>query len=332
MKAKRSFCPLSLYERERIGVYRAQGYSGREIAKQLGRHHTTISRELRRNNQPHPHMKGYVPSLAEQQARTRKAQAGQRLRLKHPAIQQYVKDRMQYPGWSPEIIAAQIPKAFPGYSISYEAIYQFVYEQWKEGIAFLARRHPTRYPKSYARRRNRSPIPNKLSIQVRPEAANQRKEGGHWESDTVVSSHSLVAIQVLHERLSRVVRFTRIERKTAAHTEQAICHRLGSLPPDLLKSITYDNGSENYYHERVNDTLGTQSYFCAPYHSWEKGAVENTNGLLRRFIPKRMDLSQVTQRQLDRIEYLLNTRPRKCLNWKTPIEVFRQLCGGATPC
>ena len=331
MKAKRSFCPLSLYERERIGVYRQQGYSGRDIAKRLNRSHTSINRELKRNKQPHPQMIGYVPSLAEQQARQRKQQAGQRIRLKNLPIQAFIKECMQEQGWSPEIIASQIPSTFPGLQVSHEAIYQFIYAEWEEGIPFLARRHPKRYAKGYKRRRNASPIPNKISITERPEKVNQREEFGHWEADTVVSQQTLMGINVLHERVSRWVRLTKLSRKTAANTETAICHRLASLPPHALRSITYDNGSENYYHESINATLGTISFFCAPYHSWEKGAVENTNGLIRRFIPKKMDLSQISERQLARVEYLLNTRPRKCLGWKTPSEVFRQLCGATPP-
>ncbi|KJY14463.1 hypothetical protein VO67_08945 [Coxiella burnetii] len=117
---------------------------------------------------------------------------------------------------------------------------------------------------------------------------------------------------VIEERVSRLVKITGLENKKAASTKEAVIKRLASLPKKARKSITYDNGSENYYHQEINSVLKTKSYFCKPYHSWEKGAIENTNGLIRRFIPKKTDLANFSQEQFDQIEYLLNHRPRKC--------------------
>lgn len=330
MKEKRSFSHLSLYEREQLFVYKQQGKSLRDIGRLLDRDHTVISRELRRNSNPHEQMRGYIGSLAHQQAKNRKRRAGKRPRLKHSEIRQYVQEKMKI-GWTPEIISNQISIVFKGFSVSHEAIYQYVYADWLEGIICLPRCHKKRYAKRYSNRKNRAPIPNRTDIDLRPSKATNRKEVGHWESDTLESDQSRVVYNVIHERLSRLVKITRLENKKAALTKEAIIKRLQSLPKKARKSITYDNGSENYYHQETNSSLKTKSYFCKPYHSWEKGAVENTNGLIRRFIPKKTDLAQFTQEELDHIEYLLNHRPRKCLGFKTPYQVFIELTGAIPP-
>jgi transposase, IS30 family len=330
MRKKKSFSHLSLYEREQIFVHKRLGKPIREIARLIGRNHGTVSRELKRNAKPHPLMSGYVGSLAHEQARSRKSISGKRTRLKDPRIRDYVVQQMKL-GWTPEIIAHTINDVFKDLSISHEAIYQYIYSDWEEGINYLPRKHSKRFIKGYKHRRNRCQIPNRVGIEQRPEKINQREEIGHWESDTVESDQSRVVINVVKERLTRFVKITRLENKTAALTKDNLIKKLGSLPQHLRKSITYDNGSENYHHEQVNTAINTKSYFCQPYHSWEKGAVEQVNGLIRRFIPKKTDLALFSQEQLDHIEHLLNHRPRKCLNFKTPQEVFLKLCGASPP-
>ncbi len=321
MKEKRSFSHLSLYEREQLFVYKQQGKCLREIGRLLDRDHSVISRELKRNSNPHEHMRGYIGTLAHQQAKDRKKNSGKRPRLKHADLQKYVQEKMKI-GWTPEIIASQVSVVFQGFSISHEAIYQYVYAQWPEGIIYLPHSRKKRYAKRYSNRKNRAPIPNRTDIDLRPEKATNRKEVGHWESDTLESDRSRVVYNVIEERVSRLVKITGLENKKAASTKEAVIKRLASLPKKARKSITYDNGSENYYHQEINSVLKTKSYFCKPYHSWEKGAIENTNGLIRRFIPKKTDLANFSQEQLDQIEYLLNHRPRKCLGFKTPYQVL----------
>ena len=141
-----------------------------------------------------------------------------------------------------------------------------------------------------------------------------------------MSKASKVAFNVALERKSRRLCLTKLPRKTAGHTRQALVHRLKSYPASARRSITYDNGSENVEHEAVNRALGTDSYFCNPYHSREKGAVENINGLIRRYIPKGADIAKITEEQIRWIEWQLNNRPRKCLGYQTPAEVFDKLC------
>lgn len=141
----------------------------------------------------------------------------------------------------------------------------------------------------------------------------------------VISRKSLAALQVLAERKSRYVQLTKLRRKTAGMMKSAVILRLHTLPADARKTLTLDNGSENTEHCEITRALGTKTYFCAPFHSWEKGTVENSVGLVRRFFPKKTDFSLVSDTQIRKVEMLLNNRPRKCLHYATPCEVF----GGA---
>ena len=131
-------------------------------------------------------------------------------------------------------------------------------------------------------------------------------------------------LNVLVDRKSRLTHISFLENKTAAATKQVMLRRLNAYPDALKQSITYDNGSENTFHEEIDEALGTKSFFCEPYHSWEKGSVEHLNGLIRRFFPKRTNFQDLRQMEFNRIEKLLNNRPRKCLNYQTPYEVFRE--------
>jgi len=159
-----------------------------------------------------------------------------------------------------------------------------------------------------------------VGIAKRPGVVEQRKQIGHWESDTVVSRESLVSLNVLVERKTRLTCLDRVERKTAEACSDAIISALENWPSKWLCSLTYDNGSENVLHQVVNSALGTRSYFCNPYHSWEKGTVENTIGIIRRLWPKKTDFSKLSQRDIIMMQAWLNNRPRKCLKFKTPIE------------
>jgi IS30 family transposase len=164
-----------------------------------------------------------------------------------------------------------------------------------------------------------------MSIHLRPDAASARQEPGHWETDLVVGGSGSVALQVLVERQTRYTRLSLLPQRTASCSRAALTRLLETLPASLRKSITYDNGAENYEHLVLNDDFDLQSYFCEPYHSWEKGTVENTNGLIRRFIPKKTNLSSLTLTFLVEVENWLNDRPRKVLNYQTPREAFQAL-------
>lgn len=322
----KNYHQFNLIEREKIAILRAEGRSIRAIGRILGRTHSSISRELKRNH----HFKTYLPQTAHEKAGEKKKKAGKRRRLKNIAIRQFVQRKLEE-GWSPEQIAKRLSLHYVNASISHEAIYQWIYKEAPELIGCLPRRHKRRRLKGNKRKNKRSLIPNRINICQRPEGANLRTEEGHWEADLIVSRESKAALQVLCERKSRYTRIRYLEQKTARLTREAICQTLRQYPRNILKTITYDNGSENTCHEWVNRELKIQSYFCNPYHSWEKGTIENTNGLIRRFIPKKTDLSKVEKKDIKLIELRLNNRPRKCLDFFTPAEIFRKICSGALP-
>lgn len=320
-----SYQHLNLVERTKIKVLNLQGMSLRDIGKAIGRPHTTVSRELTRNHQGHPLMSGYVPELAQILANKRHTEASKRPRLKSQEVRDFVHEKLNL-GWTPEQISGTIGEILPDFSISYEAVYQYIYADYREGISLLARGHKQRYPRKYSKKSRAPKIKNRVDIDKRPEEINQRKVFGHWESDSIVSQSGNSAINVILERISRRVFINKTTDKTAETTKNAITNSLKKLPAHARLSITYDNGSENYYHEEINSELDTQSYFCKPYHSWEKGAVENANGLIRRFIPKKTNLDTVTEEELKIIEFKINNRPRKCLGFKTPESIFSEHC------
>lgn len=322
---EKAYRQLNLEEREKIGLLKAAGHGPSEIGRILGRDRKTIERELKRNAAP-INQGYYLAHKAEARAKTRKQMAGQREWLKGEDLQQHVEEGLKQ-GWSPELISGRLKQQGDSKTVSHESIYQWVYEKRPDLIGYLPRRHKKRHKKGHSRKHRKSHIPNRISLTERPEGANLREEFGHWEADAMVSRASKVAEQVLVERKSRYLKLTRVERKTAPLTRAAINRRLAQHPPLARLSITYDNGSENTEHELVNEVLGTKSYFCAPYRSWEKGTVENTIGLVRRYIPKRTNLAKLTRENLRFIENRLNNRPRKCLGFQTPTEVFKKLCG-----
>lgn len=311
---------LSIDERETIGLLKAEGKSEREIGRVLGRSHTTIGRELK-NNAP-PINKGYyLAHKAQERAVQRWKESHKKPRLKDEQTRSYVTSKLKE-GWSPEQAGGRLPIDHPGNSISYEAIYQFVYNEKPELIKYLPRSHRKRFPRGHSRKHRRSHIPERTPLDERPSDVIGRTSMGHWEGDTMVSRKSKAALQVLVERTSRFTQLTRLERKTAPEMTSAVISRLGILPAEARQTITLDNGSENTDHLAITSAIGTKAYFCAPFHSWEKGSVENTAGLVRRFYPKKTDFSLVTPQQVEVVETLLNNRPRKCLNYATPLEVL----------
>jgi IS30 family transposase len=167
-------------------------------------------------------------------------------------------------------------------------------------------------------------IPARIDITQRPAVVARRQQIGHWEADTAASVHHSAgtALQVIVERRSRFTRIIKLARKTARHSRRALTRTLSRYPRTVRRSITYDNGAENVEHHRVNHALDTHSYFCRPYHSWEKGTAENTIGLIRRVFPKRTNFDYVSPNKVRRLEHQLNNRPRKCLHYRTPREVF----------
>ena len=322
--AQTTYLQLSLVERDQLALLRAQHLSLGAIAKRLGRDKSTISRELRRNRALV--YNAYGGGSAHRRAQQRKRRAGHRPRLKHPTIRGYMRRKLKA-GWSPEQIAGRLPERFPALHISHEAIYQYIYlpqtRKTENLVPFLARAHKRRQIKGH-RHTHRDPhIPERISIHERPMVVQQRQQLGHWESDGVIARNSTAALHVIVERKTLLTKITKLPRCTARATRAALNRRLSHYPQHARRTITYDNGKENVKHQRVNKVLGTKSFFCEPYHSWEKGTVENTIGLIRRVFPKKTKFDAISTAQIKHLERRLNNRPRKLLNYKTPSEAFK---------
>ena len=306
-------------ERDKIAIFKANGFSQNEIAKMLGRHRSTISRELRRNSSTQYHC--YKSIHAHRRSCERKRQANSHSRLRNDKIRSYVEMKLK-DDYSPEQIAGRIRVDHPGLKISHEAIYQYIYSDKPELSHCLARHYRIRKKRGKKNTGSVRTIPERIDITQRPKEIDSRSVIGHWESDTVVSRQSKVALAVTVERKSRLTKIIKIQRRTSQYYSQAVIDSLISIDPKQRLTITYDNGKENAEHLRINQALKVQSYFCQPYHSWEKGTVENTIGLIRRYFPKKTDFDKVTDEQIREVEHKLNSRPRKCLGFRTPAEVF----------
>lgn len=322
---------LSIEEREKIQAGLWEGRSLRDIARSLERNPSTISRELQRNIRGES--RRYIPRLAQERAHQRIRERGRRARLKHPLIRDYVVQKLKA-DYSPEQIAGTLPLEYAAYSISYEAIYQFIYAQYhRQGYGscigqdlrwYLKRRHKTRRLKMVSFLEAQGSIKNRIFINERPTEVDARVQPGRWEGDSLVSRQSLVGLNTLVERVTGLVLISKIQNTTAAETTRVITKRLKGLPTRLRQSLTVDNGHENAGHQDITRALKTKVFFAHPYHSWERGTNENTNGLIRWYLPKRTDFATISDERISEIEYRLNTRPRKRLGWRTPLEVFNQ--------
>ena len=318
-----TYSHLCMIERDRLAILRARGLSLSEIARRLKRNKSTISRELQRNSGTA--YESYGGGSANRRAAQRRRQASRRERLRNPRVRAYVRSKLLR-GWSPEQIAGRLPQDKPGLSVSHEAIYQYVYHpmirQEENLVPYLARAHWKRQLRGH-RHTHRDPhIPERISVRERPRHIERRKELGHWENDLIISRRSPAALNILVERKSRFTKIVKVAHHTPHDTRCAITKILSHFPQNARRSITYDNGHENLHHREINTVLGTSSYFCEPYHSWEKGTVENTVGLVRRVFPKKTDFAHVSSIAIKRLERRLNNRPRKSLYFKTPKEVF----------
>lgn len=326
IKRKTGFHHINQKDRERIDVLMRKGFVQKEIAKRTGYNPSTISREIRRNISKD--CKQYVASIAQTKTITRKSLCVKKLKLDNPILASYVKNKLRE-AWSPEQIAGRIKDDHSHMRISYETIYRYIYskndDEHKKLIVLLPRAHKKRKRKYTNKIGSKTKILNRIGIEDRPAVINERKEPGHWETDTIVCKSNIPAINSTVERVTRLLILSKLNKKNAYNKACSLIERLSKIKSVFRRSITYDNGTENAGHVKVNKSLGTKSYFARPYHSWERGSNENTNGLVRRFIPKKTDLKSVTEKQLSEIEYKLNNRPRKCLYYKTPFEAASSL-------
>jgi IS30 family transposase len=310
---------LSPSERDLIAVLLARGIVFREIGERLKRNKSTISREIKRNGSPV--REEYRSFQAQGRYETRMKETHAKIRLKNDRIREYVIEKLKLK-WSPEQIAGALQLKYPGLKTNYESIYQYIYKEAYPLREHLRRGNRIRKKRGGAKNKHQSKIPNRVMIDERPKEVALHIEMGHWEADTMVSRKSKAAIVVMVELVSGIVKLVKIPEKTAKNMSTAVNRSLCRMPAEMRKTITYDNGTENAMHEHTNKVLGVKSYFCHPYCSWEKPVVENTNGLVRQFLPKGTDFAKITKVELKAIEKLINNRPRKRHGYLTPLKVY----------
>ena len=311
---------LSIDEREVILKMRAQQASMQQIADYLGRNAGTISRELSRNvSSTHD----YKPHLAQGYYQKRRDASKQSYRLEDDAsLRAYVKINLKK-YWSPEQISGRVKKE-QGVDISPVTIYSWIYRHRDEGDQlhkYLRQAHRHRR-KRRGGQDHRGQMPDRRMIDKRPKVVSKRKRIGDWESDTVEGRKGSGFIATHVDRKARYTVAVKTEDKSTDTVTRATFEAMKKLPPEKVKTITFDNGKEFAGFKELERWLDMRSYFAWPYHSWERGTNENTNGLLRQFFPKGMDFRPIRQSDLDKAVVLLNNRPRKCLSYRTPTEVF----------
>jgi IS30 family transposase len=313
----RTYHQLTREQRYQIAALRAAGLNQRETAVLVGVHKSTISRELRRNrNRTH---RGYLPRHAHLLALARRAaRVRSLLTAEHWTwVRKLLRRR-----WSPEQIAGRSLRE-GRFRVSHEWIYRYVLRDRRAGgDLHQALRSQKARRKRYARlRRMRGEIAARVGIRERPGIVETRARIGDWEGDTVAGCRWRTGIVTLVERASRYSVLGRLRGKSAPHTAAAVTRCLRSLNHKAL-SLTLDNGQEFAHHLRITDALNVPVFFADPRSPWQRGTVENTNGLLRQYFPKTLDFTTITARQLHRAQSQLNHRPRKCLGYRTPYEVF----------
>lgn len=327
---------FSVEEREKIQEMKWQKASLRTIASALKRSPSSISREIKRNN-PRGNNQ-YFPRVAHGRALEHRSHRGRNERLKNCTLREYVVEHLKL-GWSPEQIAATAEQAV-GISISHEAIYQFVYARVNKASNLIYAHQEDLRPYLACHRRARmrkgQRKPYRIdkgalpSIELRPKEVEERIYVGHWEDYSIVCAPTIpVRLRTMNERKSGIVFIDKAHDRTMAEANRITMHRFGNLPKKICKTLTRDRGPENMGFETLQQELGIKIYFAHAYHSWERGSNENTNGLIRRFFPKKTDFRNISDKEIRLVERLLNSRPRKRLGWKTPYQVFYELTGVA---
>ena len=320
MRMGKTHTKLTALEREKISIWLAQNISKREIARRLNRSDSTIRAEIKRNSCG----KHYVAIHAQARAQARVIQARRRHPLKNKSVYSYVLKKLRS-GWSPEQIAGRLKLRHPDNSywhIHYETIYRFIYAKENKHKAwweYLPRKQKRRR-KKYGREAQRSRIPDRVSIHDRPDEVESRLAFGHWEGDSIEGRNHQGGIHTEVERKTRFMMARLLSNLTAQETANKVSQMFRNLPKPAKKSTTVDNGKEMTKHKQ----FGIQVYFADPYSSWQRGTNENSNGLIRRYLPKKTDFSRYQQWELDDIVREINNRPRKCLGFYTPKEMFEK--------
>ena len=309
-----NYTQLTRAQRYQIYALMKAGHNQTQIAAVIACHKSTISRELRRNWG----QKGYRPYQADELAFDRQCEAY------HPRIAeqtwQQVEELLRQ-DWSPEQIAGRL-KLERQPTVSHERIYQYVYADKRcGGTLHRHLRSQKKQRKRYSGYIRRGQIPNRTSIEQRPQIVASKRRFGDWEADTIIGARHQGGILSLVERKSKLTRLHKLKTKGAGEMKDTSIALLGPLA-DRVHTITVDNGKEFCQHEQITAALRAPIYFAHPYASWERGLNENTNGLVRQYFPKKHDFARLTNTEVQRVAERLNNRPRKTLGYRTPNEVF----------
>ena len=320
---------LTFSEREELSRWLATGYSLRSIAQNLGRAPSSLCRELQRNSLSRDN---YRALGAQRRASSISHHSRKQQKLnQHPNLRQIVLDFLAQ-RWSPEQIAKRLPIVYPKdptMRISHETIYTYLYvlprgHLKREIIACLRQGHHVRRQRN-KRRLKTNPIQDLISIEERPKEVRDRTLPGHWEGDLIMGKLNASALGTLVERVTRFTLLVVLKTKDATSVRRAFAHELRTLPRQLKRSLTYDQGQEMREHRLFTQKTKMRVYFAHPHCPWERGTNENTNGLIRQFFPKGTNFRKISRHQIKTVQTMLNSRPRKVLNWRTPSEIFHGL-------
>jgi IS30 family transposase len=307
---------LTLEKRYHISALKKQGYSQKSIALELGVHPSTISRELKRNLFD----KKYSPLTAQSESTLRQKNKAKRIAITKN-IEKYIRSKLK-DDWSPEQISGRM-KLDTGVTVHHETIYQFIYRNKRAGgrLYKYLRHKNKKYHCRSKEYQQRGAIIDRIMIDKRPKIVDKKKRIGDLEIDTVIGKDHKGALVTVVDKKSKFTLIKKVQSKQASEVSKALIEMLTPIKP-LLHTITSDNGKEFAYHKDVSQALNTDFYFANPYHSWERGLNEHTNGLIRQYIPKKTEFVNISKEELVTIQNRLNHRPRKSLNYKTPFEVF----------
>lgn len=313
---------LTIDDRREVATLLTAGHSHQEIAQQLEKHQSSISREIQRNRRSD---RTYRPGYAQKKTKQRRLGAHQRFRKLgvDQSVTDYIVEKIEL-YWSPEQIVGRMKREKKPVTISHTAIYRYVYEKRPDLVKYL-RFHHNRYRRQYGTRQRealRKLAEQKRSIDTREAEIESRATLGHWEGDTVVGLEKTIRILTHVERKSGYLIAQKLNHGSAELTRITTQAAFADLPSEIILSITYDNGSEFHQYELLESSMNVLVYFAHPYRSWERGTNENTNGLLRQFFPKRTTFANITTEQLNWAVENINHRPRKRLDYQTPFEIL----------